>query len=523
MNVKIMKKLPILHPFLFAVFPVLSIFSWNIEETSVSEILAPTGIILILVLGLILFLRGALKNREKVGILISLLLVFFFSFGHIWDLVYEISDSSIILHRSLLFIWSVLFVYLSYSTLKTKRDLGDLTNFLNIAAIFLIIVPLINIGSYYEFGNRDNWQNIRRRGNIEIKTSDFKRSEKPRSLPDIYYIILDRYPNETTLREVYDFDNGEFLNYLSDTGFYVASKSNSNYLKTAHSLASSLNMEYINYLQEKVGEKSRDWRPVYKMLEDYKVWRFLRLKGYKFIHFGSWWNPTMRNKYADANFNLYSLPEFSACLYQTTLLYHLGLELGSVEEYRKSQWRNILYEFDKLAEIPNIKEPTFVFAHILIPHPPYVFDKNGNFLSYQEANNRTEKANYLNQLIFTNKKVKSLVNTLLLNSENPPIIILQSDEGPFPARYERHERSFNWTQATDAELKMKMGILNAYYLPDIDEKVLYPSITPVNSFRLIFNLYFNTSFELLPDKNYAFEDYNHLYKFFDVTDRIKND
>ena len=49
---------------------------------------------------------------------------------------------------------------------------------------------------------------------------------------------------------------------------------------------------------------------------------------------------------------------------------------------------------------------------------------------------------------------------------------------------------------------LRFNILNAYYLPDIDIGILYPHITPVNSFRVVFNQYFGTDFELLKDKNY---------------------
>lgn len=81
-------------------------------------------------------------------------------------------------------------------------------------------------------------------------------------------------------------------------------------------------------------------------------------------------------------------------------------------------------------------------------------------------------------------------------------------------------------EATEVELRVKYGILNAYYLPNVDKDALnsslYPSITPVNSFRLVFNLYFDADYELLPDKSYApYKDYN--YKFFEVTDEVQYD
>jgi hypothetical protein len=64
--------------------------------------------------------------------------------------------------------------------------------------------------------------------------------------------------------------------------------------------------------------------------------------------------------------------------------------------------------------------------------------------------------------------------------------------------------------------------LNAYYLPNIDADALYSSITPVNSFRLIFNLYFETDFNLLPDKSYVSNE-DQLYEFSDITDKLKYD
>ena len=64
------------------------------------------------------------------------------------------------------------------------------------------------------------------------------------------------------------------------------------------------------------------------------------------------------------------------------------------------------------------------------------------------------------------------------------------------------------------------GILSAYYLPDKEISGLYPSISPVNTFRLIFNLYFGTSHTLLPDESYCYRDEDHPYDLFSITDRL---
>jgi hypothetical protein len=332
-----------------------------------------------------------------------------------------------------------------------------------------------------------------------------------------------------SLKKYYNFDNKEFINYLKKKGFYVASKSNANYLITAHSLASSLNMEYINYLSDKVGVESRDMLPLYNLMNDYKVWRFLKSIGYKFIHFGSWYTPMVHNKYADMNFNIYSLqlPEFSMILYKSTMLYPVISKIGLLN-LRKIQRKRLLYKFEELSKIPKIKEPTFVMAHMLIPHFPFVFDRNGNFPTENELKKRGKRVNFIEQLIYANKKVKELIDKLLSNSKVPPIIILQADEAQYPPRFNTdpprdNNILYDWRKATDEELKEKMGILNAFYLPNVDKSILYPSITPVNNFIVVFNLYFGTNLKLLPDECYAFVDIEHPYKFFKITDRVKYD
>ena len=148
-----------------------------------------------------------------------------------------------------------------------------------------------------------------------------------------------------------------------------------------------------------------------------------------------------------------------------------------------------LYAFDKLIDIPDIEEPTFVYAHIRPPHPPFIFDRNGNPPKqniFQGTGNIWQslghEEKYVDQLIFINKKIETLVDEIILKSDVPPIIILQADHGIW------------W------EEERVRDILNAYYFPGKGYNLLYETITPVNSFRLVFNLYFDTNYDLLKDE-----------------------
>ncbi len=90
-----------------------------------------------------------------------------------------------------------------------------------------------------------------------------------------------------------------------------------------------------------------------------------------------------------------------------------------------------------------------------------------------------------------------------------------------PARYAADVNNFDWRQATDEELKQKFRILNAIYFPNEEYGGLYKDITPVNTFRVIFNEFFAQELPLLPDKSYSFISHADLYSFFDVTEITK--
>ncbi len=383
--------------------------------------------------------------------------------------------------------------------------------------VVMLLISVVRVGTY-------EFQRIGSGGNLSDSHTDLQldvsQYETP---PDIYYIVLDRYANAGTLADEYDFDNSDFLNQLTAEGFYVANESFANYVRTSESLASSLNMEYIDYMDE----ASSDLLPLNEKLEDHAVQRLLQDAGYEFIHVGSWWGPLRENKYADVNINYCARTDmFSEYILTATMPYTVSAESGIIDDLPMRQWKRTKFEFEELARIPRgIRgTPTFTFAHLMISHTPYAFDSDGSYLSPEEASKKTTRDNYVNALTVTNEMVMDLVKKLKSASEVPPIIILQADEGPYPARYLAGDRTFRWAQATDEELKEKMGILNAYYLPGVDYSSprLYPWITPVNSFRMVLDLYFGTDLGPLDDKSYVYANYSRPYDFLDVTDKVKN-
>jgi hypothetical protein len=509
-----MKNQPAIHPFLFALFPVAFLYSHNIQELSFDVIIHPLGVILG---GAVLYwflLVWLFKDKRKAGLLTLLCLFFVFSYGHILAPITALSKT-IGRHRYFLPVVAASFAWVSYRILRTRVDLRRTTAILNVTALVLIAVPAVNIGRHHiqrALAPDNQPLAVSEPSSTSVQTVGREAS----ALPDIYYIIFDRYASLRTLRESYHYDNTPFVAHLESRGFFVASESRANYHRTYLSLAASLNMEYLDDWRAAADSDAPD--VVFNRLQDYQVWRFLKMRGYKFLHVGSWWEPTRKNSYADVN--LYYAPllsEFSINLLRTTILYPFLIE-KHWDIYRA--WS--LHALEALKEIPFVEGPKYVFAHVLLPHHPYVFDRDGKPVTLAEIQRRGDRENYLNQLIFTNKKIEHLVDVLLSRSSSPPIIILQSDEGPFFAEEFgglNPSKTLNWHHLSVEALRAHMEIFNAYHLPGFDQRELYASVSPVNSFRLVFNHYFDADFRLLDDKHFIHESEFHR-AFIDITDRL---
>ncbi|HXH83572.1 MAG TPA: hypothetical protein VNN07_11700 [Candidatus Tectomicrobia bacterium] len=342
----------------------------------------------------------------------------------------------------------------------------------------------------------------------------------PGQPPDIYYVIFDRYAGQETLRHTYGFDNSEIIAYLRGRGFYVADRSHANYLRTGPSLASSLNFEHLPDLYAGMQAVS-DWRPIYDLLQEHRVWRSLRPLGYEFVNIGSWWQPTRHNPHATENHAFAPLPAFFHTTYEATTLYAMGITFKGRMDPRRVQWQQVPQQVEAIARAGRRERPRFVFAHLLLPHDPYVFGPDGRFLPEEVVAQRTLAENYLNQVRFANAVITRLVDVLLATPpRRQPVIIIQADEGPFPKRDDPAavmRLASDWRKASPDDLRQKFGILNALYVPGAPAGAFYPAMTPVNTFRIVLNAHFGAQLPMLPDVSFAASSDTTPFDFFEVT------
>jgi hypothetical protein len=515
----------VVHPVLFAIFPSLFLLAKNMDQFELSVAVVPTLTAACLALSIWWLLSLVLKSKTRAALIVSLFFLLFLSYEAFYMEIRPIALSAglarIGTRRYLLATSGMVFAAGTYLLVRTRRELDTVTHIVNVASACLVAISLVNITAYEFKARAAEWGG----GEVASMVVTPPASSDSTSFPDIYYIIVDGYARADILEEIYHYDNTEFLDHLRSKGFFVARESRANYSQTALSLASSLNLQYLDALAERLGPHYSRRGPLTKMIHNNEVFRFLREAGYKIVAF-----PSGYSEADPRSADVYLAPRWSPDEFQMTVIGMTPIpwvldQLGLYDEYSLHRDR-ILYTFDHLAEFSQLEAPVFVFAHILAPHPPFVFGPNGEeitpdyryrladgdrFIVERRLSREEYRPAYRDQLVFVNSRLEQALDVILSQSEDPPVIVVQSDHGPGSLLYvEDPEKSY---------LKERLGILNAYYLPDTGGAQLYDGITPVNTFRVVFNQYFGTDLELLRDEVY-FATRSHPYEFIDVTDEV---
>ena len=295
-----------------------------------------------------------------------------------------------------------------------------------------------------------------------------------------------------------EFDNSRFINFLKKRGFYVASQSHSNYGQTALSLSSSLNFNYLEARMELL-PKFSDRGPLVNLINDNDVRRFLKKAGYRTVAFNNGFPVTEMVQADEFIQESDGLNNFEISLLLDSLG---GQEL--TEPILDSYRQRILGTEEKLKSLVNDPEagpePKFVFAHFILPHPPFVFQADGSPRLSLDSGDGSHYSGlpedywsgYREQVQYADRMAEEIITYILEHSQREPIIIIQGDHG---SGYH-----LDWESQENSCLRERFSILNAYYLPGKKKVNLYSSITPVNSFRVVFNAYFKANLPMLPDR-----------------------
>jgi hypothetical protein len=485
------------YPILFGLYPVLALTAFNISQIDLNLTYRSILISLALAVSIYGILRLVVRDWQRAALISLLWLILFFSYGHVYMLLKNqaVLGTLIGRHRYLLAIWFGLAIIAILALIGKSRDLTSLTRPLNIIFLLLLVFPLFQI-AYFQM------RALNRGSGSALASAGGSSSSADQIRPDIYYIILDGYGRSDALNDVYQLDNSKFMQALEDRGFFVAKCSQSNYPYTQYSLASSLNLNYLNL-------SSPNLKNTMDFLSSNAIRQTLAEKGYTIVAFETGFRWT---QWEDADV-YYTLDKKASAINDFESLYLETTPVRVIVDYETARYLEKLVNLREVASTLNygtltyergfntlqslrgvageIKSPKFVFAHLLIAHPPYVFGPNGE--QVPEATTDQEKeTHYKGALVFLDSQMPGVIDSILAQSATPPIIIIQGDHG-----------SPTWN-----EPYQHMAILNAYYLPG-HKDALYPSISPVNTFRLILNSYFGDHYPLLDDVSWFSEDFQH--------------
>jgi hypothetical protein len=484
-----------LHPILFAVYPILALLAINISEVDAFSGWRPLLLSIVAAAFLTLAFYAIFRDWKRAALLSTLALILFYSYGHIYILLkgMELNGLFLFRHRTLVPLWIVLGVLLVWWVSRKAFRTETATYALNLVGIFLLILPVFQLTTFL----------------LQSRSSQTGQNPTALSLnvgdqpPDIYYIILDGYGRSDILKNEYGYDNTDFLNSLQDLGFYVAECSQSNYAQTQMSLASSMNFDYLDALSDRFVPGSDDRTGLDALIHKGAVRQSLEKAGYQTVAFATGFLAT---ELRDADYFLSpehsrgQLNEFEFLLMETTLARLLqdgnrfGMQSAGSELFRE----RTLFALDQVDELSYIQGPKFVFLHLIVPHPPYVFGPTGGPVEPADVGStKTQEgaSHYRDQVIYINSRMMEILPKIITSSSTPPIIVIQGDHGPTVASSPRS----------------RMSNLNALFLPGVDVSIP-PTITPVNTFRLILNEYFGQDLELLEDIS-LYSEYTDPFNF----------
>lgn len=377
--------------------------------------------------------------------------------------------------------------------------------------------------------------------------------------PDVYYIVLDRYANANVLSEQFNYDNNQFTGFLKDSGYTVRDNALANYPYTTMSIASTLNADYVN----KEIEPHKSAQTQSKALFHHLIWQSnvimaLKQSGYQYHALGSWYGATYKAPQANVDHihsNTLTIFGKQKHLRGIEVTAFSGSPYHAFAQIPSTGWwpltSTALSHVDIVKEQLNILHKLstegaaggrFIFAHILVPHEPFAFNADGSFSAYQAADNTGMpiKQKYTQQVSFINDQMQQIVANIQKQSNGKAVVILQSDEGPYP---QAMNSTFTKPQAmTDPEgsllhdnassaqewdmskwpqgwLNMKFGVLQAVHIPKASEDDL-ANLSSVNVFRIILNRYAGYELPYLPECHLGLADTVRTYNYFDVTQQL---
>jgi len=504
------------HPLLLGLYPSLHLLAQNTDSVRpqaamVSLLFSAAASILMWGLCSVL-----LKSYSKGTLMTSLVVVLFFSHGHMLNLVGGGSGAAWVL----IAVGSLCIVVASVLLGRWRGSPQPVNRGLDVVALVLMLMVLVPIVKS-ELKPGTNLPSGEHQAGFQTPLG---------YLPDIYVIILDGLGRADKLQEIYNVDLTELQDHLMDNNFEIARSANANYCQTSLSLASLLNSDYVTNLLPRSERTFRGRKNLNRIVHVNRNVSRLRKMGYQLVTLAGGSELTVQTD-PDVNYKGGALNEFQATFLSTTPLPVLssllsGKNASSLDPYAQHR-EGVLYQLQKLPHVTADHGPKLVFAHVLAPHPPFVIGPDGQELTpdYEFAVGERYAwdgyvEGYAGQATWMAKELQKTVDGILAASQRAPVILIAGDHGPASLWVDLYHRTNSFETTDPSLISERMAIFLALHMPPGKGGDVYPGLTLVNVFPLIFERCFGVPAQLRADHSY-FSTYDQWPKFMDV-DHIIN-
>ena len=517
-------RLPI-YPLLLGTFPVAAYYTQNRLELEWPELIRPLAVAGIATMAVYACFYLLVRKRDLAMLLSLLFLLWVYLYSHFFRLT-AFWFGPDVRHSQVLLPWSILGV-LSLAAalylLRRSERLTAFTRFMNLFAVVLWVLVLI-AGVVSEGRARTaaaETGHIESPASLDWATPDnLSQARARKQRPDIYWIILDGYARGDILQTRFNYDNNGFLDQLRHCGFFVADQSHSNYCYTHLSLSATLNGEYLQDLvPADVGMKApqeHSLRFMYfvDVLNAYyirtnRTRQFLEDLGYQWQTTETGYAVTRPQGVAMSEVVVGTMTQFERLLLRTTVFEPAisNSPLPAIWEL-VAKYDIVKYELEKLTRLPDLSGPIFAQYHIMCPHTPFCFDAQGNGIAphplYGSSSATEElrampgydeyyRQHYPQNVAGLNIHAIQAIRSLIEQTQGKAVIIVQADHGS--------NMGLDVFNVSQTDIPERFGILNAIYLPpQYSRQELDPSMSSVNTFRVILSTVFGADLPKLPDR-----------------------
>jgi hypothetical protein len=474
-------------PLLIAAYPILFLYGHNAANLGLNSLVMPLGLSLLVAAvayGLFyLFQRKANTASLSAGVF----LVFYYLYGTIYQQLIS-PDKFPVYHFVLLPVVIAVAFYAGYFISKIKPAPADVVQkILLFFALFLVAYNVVIILPV-------ELQRVSVKQDPSPVTGASKNySDVNQKYPDIYYFIFDEYERLDVMESYFhDPDVEQFAAFLKQNNFFVVTNSRVATINTQTEMSSRLNLQQYSM--------NSDVKVTLAAINNNKVMQVAKSYGYSTAALDMAF-PNITADYR-VNYNPQQVAGMAVDEFRQTFLGDTMFNafLGYFQDTDMSETKQrdlIFYTLNQATSLSTLRSPKFVYAHVLLPHMPFIFDKDGNLLPPQD---NYDWHYYMGQHQYATKVMEDLITKLMANIDprNPPVIIIQSDHGARNMIRKSKDNILMDGYLENYPIDYAYDNFNAMYLPGIDPASLSTSMPPINTMVLVLNHYLNAGVKLGP-------------------------